>query len=132
MKFKGFILSILACLFISGCDHTFDKLPYELYNDKILLHTYTDDYGIALGQSTKIYVIYGEYPAKIHKIPAGVAMSLDKFTRFSILQLLVKNKELRSKRAIKEAGIQQMIFKNKLPNYYEPEDLVEMQLGVHG
>jgi hypothetical protein len=75
------------------------------FDDTILRHTYTRQYGIATGL-LNVYTIYGTYQLADTKVPPGIALTPQGFKRYNIKELLTKNPELLCPEALGAAEVQ--------------------------
>lgn len=119
-------------LILTACDNRFDGLVYEHFNDQIMTHIYNNESGIAYSVKA-MYVVYGPIKIRNESIPAGVAIRVSPTTgyfKYSILELLKTNPDLVNDKALKEAAIQQLMFKKRLPGFYDPTQF--SSLGEHG
>ena len=91
---------IMMSITLTSCDNAFSNLDKIEFNDTIFRHSYTKDYGVATGM-LNVYVVYGEYKLANIKVPAGVALTPQKFKRYRIKDLLEKYPDLASQEALK-------------------------------
>ena len=104
---KKSLIGLASMVLLAGCqDKTFQNLDYLEFNDTILRHSYTNNYGVATGL-LNVYTVYGNYtlagPLTDVKVPAGIALTPQGFKTYSISKLLDKNPELKSDKALKAA-----------------------------
>ena len=124
-KWKNFLSLILVIVFLTGCD---ELPPIKEYSDFIFSHKFTESCGVAFG-GKGIYVVYGTLNYLNRNIGSGAGVDSKGLFTFSILKVLKQNPELRTEKSIKAAAAQQLVFKKRLPDFYDPSEL--SSLGAH-
>ena len=91
--FKETLSVVAISVMLTSCANEFDKAPSIEFNDTILRHNFTDNYGLATGL-LNIYIMYGQYQLVDKNIPAGICLTPQGFKKFRIRQVLDKYPEL--------------------------------------
>lgn len=123
---KNLILVFLISFSLWGCDAP-TKGFVSSEKDDISTFQYTKQSGVAFGKQG-VYCVYGIFEASGMKILPGRYLDYSGLYEYSILELLQKYPQLRTKEAIKAAAVQQIIFRNRGSSEYDPEDLAELEL----
>jgi hypothetical protein len=96
-----------VALFLSACSE-YDKLPVEHFNDELYTSLMVSEYGIAIGNSMTLYTIYGTYETGNKKLPAGLAVHMDKINRYPIKEIIEKYPNLAVPQALEAAKNQKL------------------------
>lgn len=101
------LAGLITMFTVTSCTSEFDKAPAIVYNDTILSHNYTPEYGLATGL-LNIYVVYGEYKLADKDVPAGICLTPQGYRKYSIRDLLTANPTLATTEAIEESRRQDL------------------------